>query len=181
MRAFIAAEIPDDIKTKLRELQLRFNMDGLTPVRTEAMHLTLQFFEEVSDEQVVEIERAMDNSRTKRFKVSVAGISYFSPSFVKVIYASIKAGSSEIAALYRDLVANLKANGIMLTEEREYTPHLTLFRVKHQPDKAMLVQTIKKYENSDVGSFSVDRLLLIKSVLSSEGPEYTTLHVTEFD
>lgn len=180
MRAFIAAEIPEDIKERLAELQASFKAPGLVPVRPEAMHLTLHFFAEISDGAKDDISRAMESSKTTRFTVKAEGVSFFTPRQVKVIFASITDGKAELVNLYNTLGKNLERNGIRLTEERAYTPHLTLFRVRGSDNRALL-ELIKNLETAEVGSFIVDRIFLIKSVLTSEGPVYTDLHITELD
>ena len=60
-------------------------------------------------------------------------------------------------------------------EIREFSPHLTIARVKSIQDRENLVSIINSYANETFGEILVKSIKLKKSVLTEKGPIYTTV------
>jgi 2'-5' RNA ligase len=60
-------------------------------------------------------------------------------------------------------------------ENRGFSAHLTIARVRTAKNKEKLIQIIEKYRDIEFGSFKVNSVKLIKSDLTPKGPIYTTL------
>jgi len=62
-----------------------------------------------------------------------------------------------------------------IKEKREFSPHLTVGRVRTAKNKEKLLHTIQTYADTLFGDFFVDSITLKKSDLSAKGPMYTTI------
>jgi 2'-5' RNA ligase len=178
MRAFIAIEVPEEIKNKVETLQKELPSNGIVLVKKDAMHLTLQFLGEISAEKAEMVKDAMQNATRAPFRASFSGISYFTPDFIRVIFAAVGDGSAELKELYAKL-ANALAEREISFEREEYTPHLTIARVKHVGDRKKLIDEINKHSSLELGSFEVKALFLKKSTLTPNGPVYEDLYKLE--
>ncbi len=60
-------------------------------------------------------------------------------------------------------------------KERSYIPHLTIGRVKGVQNKELLSNIVNELEDIDIGSMTVDRIILKESEFTPVGPIYTDL------
>lgn len=178
MRAFIAIEIPDELKDAMIELERTLGLDGLVFVKKEALHITLQFLGEIDDAQAERVKAALGAIKFHPFTARLSGLSYFSPDFIRVVFVKVAGGAQEISELYRLTADALSSAGIKF-EREAYTPHLTIARVKHVSDRSKLISLIERNADLEFGSFSVNSLVFKKSVLTGEGPVYTDLYKLE--
>jgi 2'-5' RNA ligase len=74
-----------------------------------------------------------------------------------------------LAALHRAVNDALRAVGFQ-PESRPFSPHLTLGRLR-EPADASFARGVQ-FESP---AFTIDRLILFRSVLRPEGPEYSRL------
>lgn len=179
MRAFIALEVPEEIKERVEALGKELGAEGLTLVKRNAMHITLQFLGEISEEQAGHVKEAMQTIKFAPFQAELSGISYFTPQFIKVIFIKVARGSDELKELYAKLGDALSASEVSF-ENENYVPHLTVARVKHIGDKRRLLQTIGNHAGTEFGSFAASSVVLKKSVLGPSGPEYSDLYELKF-
>jgi 2'-5' RNA ligase len=82
---------------------------------------------------------------------------------------------AELKRLYDRLEQGLFELGGYRKEERGYTPHLTLGRVKSESDTHVLVKELPRYQAWDVGRTVVEEVLVFASELEKEGPRHTVL------
>jgi len=175
MRAFIAIDIPNSIKESIYEVSKNLSTAGIVVVKPEAMHITLQFLGEIDDTTEGRVEEALGSIEYKSFGISLHGIGYFSPGFIRVLFVEVKEGREELNELYSMISSALKLRSIRF-DSTEYTPHLTIARVKYVKDKHMLTEFAEKYAAHDFGSFRPEAVKLKKSVLGSGGPVYSDVY-----
>ncbi|MGA3020769.1 MAG: RNA 2',3'-cyclic phosphodiesterase [Candidatus Micrarchaeales archaeon] len=175
MRAFIAIEVPDEIKNRVETLQKELQSSGIILVKKEAMHLTLQFLGEINAEEVELVKSAIEKASRAPFRINLSGISYFSPDFIKVIFVAVREGTAELNELYTKLADALTEREIRF-EREEYMPHLTIARVKHVGDRKNLIDEINKHSSLEFGSFEAKSIFLKKSTLTPNGPIYENLY-----
>jgi 2'-5' RNA ligase len=105
----------------------------------------------------------------------VSGLGAFpTPRRPKILWAGITDGAEALKRLYDKLEAKLLDLGYR-KEERGYTPHLTLGRVKSEADGTALVPELSKRLSWDGGHTMVEEVLVFSSVLERDGPVYTVL------
>jgi 2'-5' RNA ligase len=75
----------------------------------------------------------------------------------------------------REAVEDAVAEAGWTREERAFSAHLTLGRIKSQSGIGKLRQALEKGMDTPVGSMVVDKVSLIQSNLKPSGPVYQTL------
>jgi 2'-5' RNA ligase len=182
MRVFAALPLPDQAVEKLGKLaeQLKARYPELKVVRPQGMHITMVFFGELGQEQVLEVMRAMDSPELKMASIRavMGGVGQFPPKGQpRVIYCPIQKGGPEIGYLYRvyyRLISGVQ--GLSLEDERDFTPHVTLARNRRERSRASRislseVEELFRFEYSLI----LDRLVLYQSILRPQGAEYKVM------
>jgi 2'-5' RNA ligase len=134
MRLFIAVKLNDEVKDFLAEAiqKLKAYASGGRFTHRENLHLTLVFLGEVSEEKLVAVKSAMDRVSGKSFRLSVKGFGRFKRRGGDIHWAGI-VGNDALLSLQKQLNIELKTEGFA-SEEREFSPHLTLGREIRIPD-----------------------------------------------
>ena len=174
MRVFAAIEIPDSVKKKILDASKYFAFRDVTLVKENALHITLQFFGEIGQNDVNRIISALDSTKMPSFNVTVHGIGFFKPERIRVVYAGVSGGAGKISELHNLLIRKLN-----IRDEERFVPHVTIARVKGMRDRRAFTDLVSEYEDYDFGSFDVGSVTLKNSVLSSDGPFYSELHKSD--
>lgn len=174
MRLFTSVEIPERIKEEISKISREFDRKGITSAKREAYHITLQFFGNATEEQVGKIREALSSVKRETFTVRLSGLDYFG-KLPRVIFIPVKEGSRELTSIYSEIEENLEKVGIFHEKENEYSPHLTIARVRHFADKEEILSKIMAYKYHEFGSFTVESLFLKKSTPTPEGHVHETL------
>lgn len=177
MRIFAALPLPVQAVKKLEELaeELKTRYPDLRVAKPRGMHITMVFFGELNQDQVLGVMRVMDNSELKVSSIQavMGGIGQFpQQGRPRVIYCPIHKGAPEISYLYR-LYHQLLSNtgGLSIEEQREFTPHITLARNKDTRVSLSDVEELFRFEYSLI----LDRLVLYQSILRPQGAEYKVM------
>jgi 2'-5' RNA ligase len=78
-------------------------------------------------------------------------------------------------SLHDALEPPLQELGCYRREERRYTPHITLGRVRSERAGDQLASALKKYANWQGGVTEVREIQVLSSQLTPQGPVYTAL------
>lgn len=182
LRAFIAVEIPLGIRQAIYNATARLQKGIGSLVRwvpLENMHLTLKFLGDVSASNVDMLTQMMaaEADLFHCFEIRLNGLGSF-PNLKRprVIYIGIQA-PAELEALQRGIESASRRLGYE-SEERGFSPHLTIGRVKQTVSSAEQ-QTIRHMlEETKIdllGTARVDSVHLYKSDLRPAGSVYTRL------
>lgn len=176
IRAFIAVELPEDVRAALRGAR-----DALTPLARGArwtpnpsIHLTLKFLGDTPREKVVDIAAVMDTvaGGGAGFALGLSGVGVFpNPQAARVLWVGVDDPTGACAPLARELEFALAPLGFT-PEKRAFRPHLTLARFKNP---ARVQDDVFKY-NPEPVSFEVTQITLFQSRLQPGGAVYTPLH-----
>jgi 2'-5' RNA ligase len=174
-RAFIAVDLAPlpSLETFLGDLA---QVKGLKPVDPRALHVTLKFLGDVEEALVESIGKAMEGScqGISPFQVEIAGSGAFPPKGgARVVWAGLK-GAEPLAKIAARLESSLEPLGFA-PEGRGFKPHLTLARVKEASASNRARAIAMDYEGTGFGSKMVTEVLLKRSVLRPQGPEYSTV------
>ena len=180
MRCFIAISLPDERKAEISGIQERMKTAGadLSWTRQEGMHLTLKFLGEVEEKRIPKIERSLDMAvdGITTFTLSVSGMGIFpdlrSP---RVVWIGLKEEGNNLIKLHKGVEEELKKIGFP-SEERRFTPHITLGRIRSNRNIEKLLKLIDAEKGIDTGGFEVSEIHLIKSELKPSGAVYTELY-----
>lgn len=183
LRAFIAIEIPPSILSAIEKetFGLRRLADSSlvrwTP--TANMHLTLKFLGDVSETNLQFIKQMLTQECAQRapFDLQIGKLGSFPTSRrPRVIWIGIKA-PAELAALQSGIESAAERLGYT-KEERDFSPHLTIGRVRQNLPAADLGRVSAALESTHVsmlGTAKIDSVHLYKSELKPTGSIYTRL------
>jgi RNA 2',3'-cyclic 3'-phosphodiesterase len=175
-RGFIAIDIKSDQKLIELESEIKKTGADLKLVEPENVHITLKFLGDTEETLVDEIEKIITNAvkETKSFNIQLKGTGVFpNQNYIKVVWVGIE-NCDPIAVIANEIDEKLSKLGFK-REERAFSPHLTIARVKTSRNKDKLLQIIEKYRDIEFTDMKVDSIKLKKSDLTPKGPIYTTL------
>lgn len=183
-RLFAACELPADVHAALDALvhALRPSVPrGLVRwARPDGVHLTLQFYGDVSAQQQVRLEAALADAARGRGPMALRtiGVSAFPrPGAARVLWAGVDGDVSALRDLQRQVLALSEVLGFA-PEARGFTPHLTLGRVREDAGRerlALIAATLAEHQAWSGPSFIADRLSLMQSDRRPDGAVYTAV------
>lgn len=182
MRVFIAIDIDESIIKALGDLQS--DMQGKADIKKsdarwvnpDTLHLTLKFLGEIKDEQVVDVCRAVEvvAGRHQNFEFDVEAVGYFGGKSARVLWVGAGNESDELSKLQQDLEQELAQVG-WPKENRKFSGHLTLCRVRNPRAGFELAKMTESYKDFKLGTMPADSLCVYQSDLTPKGPIYTVL------
>lgn len=185
IRTFIAIELPPEVLAALEQVQaqLRRGEGGAAGrwVSRESIHLTLKFLGDVPSERLEEVYRAVARAAAAHvpFTLQVVGTGCFpNPRRPRVIWAGVREETGQLLALQRAVERELQRLGFP-KEERPFTPHLTLARVREGADPrqaAALGQAAAQSQMGEVAQMRVERVSVMRSDLQPSGAVYHELY-----
>jgi 2'-5' RNA ligase len=183
IRSFIAIELGDDEKRALERIQSKLKRE-LPPVRwvkPATMHLTLKFLGYVEEDQIPRIVEIVNSAARGcgPFRMRLKCIGAFPNSRnPRTIWIGVREESGALKRLAAELEKLLSRIGIE-PEDRPFSPHLTLGRVKERGDRNTFESVLTVFKDQDAGEVQVDRISLMRSDLTPQGPIYTELHLVD--
>ena len=182
MRVFIAIDIDDVTRGDLADLQseLRAKADigrkDAKWVDPRNVHLTLKFLGEAKDAQVVEVCNVAKDvaSRHSSFDVDIETVGCFGGKSARVVWVGAGHDCDELLALHQDLEEKLAEAG-WSKENRKYSGHLTLCRVRNSKAGLKLAELTASYQDFKLGTISAEAITVYQSELTPSGPDYSVL------
>jgi 2'-5' RNA ligase len=176
MRLFTAIEISEDVRTRLERLIAHLRPTAhvkWSPVYN--LHITLKFIGEWPADDLEKLQCTLAQVAPRApLPIDVRGVGWFpNPYHPRVFWAGI-AGPPELPALASDIETTLLPLGVV-KDERDFSPHLTLARIKQPTPMDSLRQAVTDLESVDFGAFLADRFCLYRSQPGSAGSVYTKL------
>ena len=176
MRLFTGIDLSSDVLEHLRLLvgklqpTARINWSTVTN-----LHITTKFIGEQPETELTPLKEALARvPLPPPFNVAIRGLGWFPNQFApRVFWAGVEAPAS-LWDLARDTEVALEPLGVA-REERRYSPHLTLARIKTRLNLDRLLSAIDALPSSDFGSFTVQGFNLYLSQQGSSGSVYTKL------
>jgi 2'-5' RNA ligase len=178
-RTFIAIELPPQVRAHLADCQQRLRRAGgdVRWVRPDLIHLTLVFLGDVPTDMLADLEKAVREALAPfgALALRVQGAGRFPPrGLPRTIWIGLDETTGRLAALQKAL-ANATAAFAEKKEDRSYTPHLTLGRVKSPRGGRDLAGTIDAMAGVTGPSLEAREVTIFKSDLSPQGPTHTPL------
>jgi RNA 2',3'-cyclic 3'-phosphodiesterase len=187
LRTFIAIELNEALHVALRSVQEKLKRQ--TPpgsvkwVGPDGIHLTLKFLGDTPASRIHEIEAALRVACTglEPFEFSVEGRGCF-PNFhrPRVIWVAVREKSTSLTRLQAAVERTVAPLG-WPTEERPFSPHLTLGRINKGADThtaAAVGQGVERTVVEQIGLQRVTAVNLMQSDLRPSGAVYSrVLHI----
>jgi 2'-5' RNA ligase len=173
VRAFVALELPDEIKDRLKEVQgkLRGCSARLTIVEPALIHITLKFLGVVAEKDLPQVSAALRSVSFRQFPITVGTVMVNNPKRPHTVWCTVS-DYGEGKKLFKQVEEVLAPFGFE-RETRMFTPHATLARVK-APDPSLFT-VLRALEGTTYGDCMIRGMKLKKSTLTSRGPMYEDL------
>jgi 2'-5' RNA ligase len=180
IRTFIAVGLDKAVHDRTVALQEALSQSGAEVkwVEPENLHVTLLFLGEVGDRDLPGVCRVVAERAAGRapFAMSVETAGCFpNPRRPRVLWAGIGAGTQELVTLHDALEPPLMELGCYRREERQYTPHITLGRVRSERPSDKLAGALARHAGWQAGGMQVREVLVMGSELTPRGPVYTVM------
>jgi RNA 2',3'-cyclic 3'-phosphodiesterase len=176
MRLFTGIDIPYEIRRNLELLVAHLKPKAdiqWSPLGN--LHVTTKFIGEWPDEQLDQVMEALKRiAPVGALNIGVRGLGWFpNPHSPRVFWAGIEA-PPELALLAASTERVLGEIGIP-REDRPFSPHLTLARIRQPGPLAQLQKAIAELPGADFGAWRTNRFHLYRSQLRPGGSIYTKL------
>jgi 2'-5' RNA ligase len=159
---------------------LKQNYPDMNFIKSQGMHITIQFFGEISEKEALSLIKLMDEPLIKIFKIKakIGSIGSFPVrGNPRVVFASLEEGNNDIILYYKTFHEIISRLGYEEDNRDEFVPHITLARNKGARIEHGFLRRIPLERLS----FAFDRVVLYKSVLKPTGAEYSALKTVFFD
>ncbi len=178
VRTFIAVEIPDNVRDVISGVisELRKFCGGVRWVPPENLHLSLKFLGDLEPERFsvlkVTVGRALTGSRP--FGMTLSGIGAF-PNLrrPRVFWIGVGDRGKDFEGIYDKIEGALSDEGFP-KEERKFSPHLTIGRVKSPRELGEVASKVDRVSLAPQ-EITVSEVVIMKSDLRPSGPIYTPL------
>ncbi len=180
VRTFISVPIPVAVQKQARLMQGRLQAAGgdVKWVDPSQIHITLKFLGDVDFTPPGKLREAVAAAIHDEppFSLRLSGLGTFPLAGVpRVIWAAIDGDLHRLLSLQKKVETAVVEQGFP-PEERPFSPHVTLGRVRSPRNTAQLKELLKGMESTELGQFAVTEVRVMKSQLAPSGPHYTILH-----
>ena len=178
MRTFIAIDLPEHVKAEVfKKAENLFGKKLFYGNITDKsnLHLTLRFFGDVSAEKIEEVIKKLKEIKLKKFSCSTGKIGFFDDeSHIRIIW--IELVSDEFKKIDTEIS---KAFPEFPSDYNEFSPHVTMARVKFVTNRKELIEALQKINLRKI-DFDINEICLMKSELRKEGSKYKVIEKFRF-
>jgi len=178
MRVFVAAEVPEDIRSGLSRIQTALSDLGLRQLRwveSSKIHLTLRFCGEMAPEATQRLSTALsDPAPVAAFRVRLERLQFLPPRGSPRVLVLSLAESDPLQRLAGWIDRAAQAVGVE-KEERPYRPHLTLGRFRSGGRSPHHLRPAEFPKDMAGMEFLIEGFQILQSRLGAGGPSYTVL------
>ncbi|MBI4591177.1 MAG: RNA 2',3'-cyclic phosphodiesterase [Candidatus Rokubacteria bacterium] len=184
IRSFVAILLSEEVRAAVaREIDhLRPLGPRVSWVAPPNLHLTLKFLGELPPDAFERVKEGLVEAvaGATPFSLRFQGLGAF-PGLARprVLWVGVIEGGQTAQALQSRLEAALTRRGFA-GEERAFSPHLTIGRVREPRALTQLQQALAGAERMEFGRLDVHALSLMRSDLSPGGSRYTELATFPF-
>jgi len=164
LRLFVGVELPPGVKLQLSLMAA--GLPGAKWVDPGNYHLTVRFIGEVDEGQAADIDAALAQLRAPRFGLTLATVGHFG---LRMLWVGIERNPA-LQHLHEKVESALSRLGYP-PEERRYTPHVTLARLKGTTE-GKLRDFLTQHALFRAAPFAVERFSLVASFLTKSGAIY---------
>ena len=185
-RLFWAIDFPEELK----ELLLFKSLNDLNPIRLlskKNIHLTLLFLGELIENDFKKYIKKIDSLNLRlesNFKLSLKQVGVFpNVKYPKILWIGVEHFDENLFILYKQIFnfsKRILKKKLNISKHRKFTPHITIGRFRQKCNTKILKEILEKYQHYEFGDFSVNNVLLFKSVLTPKGPIYDIIKKIKF-
>jgi 2'-5' RNA ligase len=183
IRAFIAIELPCELKEALAGLQSKLKAATACPAKwvpADNIHLTLSFLGDIQPLQVNDIQQTLTQicGELAPFKLYIGKLGAF-PNYYRpqVVWIGLDGDMEPLSSLHRKIEAGLARLGFK-PENHSFSPHLTLARLRDEAlsaERQKLGDTVNRTICEINHALPISEICLMRSNLTPAGAIYTRL------
>jgi 2'-5' RNA ligase len=177
-RIFAAVPVSDGVRAVMRDAQEALAPQGwlVKWIEPELAHLTVKFYGDIAVTSIPHLESLLAHVAQSAPPANVRATqigAFPSMRHPRVIWLGLDGDLAHLSGL----AARVEevSNGFGKPDDRPFNPHITLGRFRAGAPAPGNVQAALAELQPDPVAFCVDRLQLIRSVLTPYGPSYTTI------
>ena len=171
-RLFVAIDLPNQAQAELLALQTQ--LPGARWVPAEQLHLTLRFLGDVEDTVIPLLTAALAGVQETPFDLSLHGVGHFPPrTHPKVLWTGVSP-CEQLSSVQQQIESAVQSVGLP-AEERPFSPHITLARLKETPTAAVL-DFEQRHHQFRYGPLAVTAFHLYESTLTGKGAVHERRH-----
>lgn len=178
IRTFVAVEMPEEVRRQFGEVQAELQRAEahVKWVEPQNIHVTLKFLGDITEEDLGRLYEGVTKGvqGLAPFEIVLSQLGAF-PNLrrPRVVWIGVERGKEKLIELQKRLEESISQHGFS-KEDRKFSPHLTIGRVKLPRGTDDLVNAIKAtpFESNSIG---IREVVVMKSTLTPEGPIYTQL------
>ncbi len=192
VRAFVAIELPAEVKASLGKIQAEMNRRMIASlgaqaadkaikwVNPEGVHLTLKFLGSVPASRIARIENALRRAAANNSELTIelGGLGAFpSPQRPRVVWIGTHGEIEKLAKIQSEVDSELAALGFP-REERAFSPHITLARLREtasSEERRKIGEAVKAGPQVAPMRVHVEAISLMRSELSRAGARYSRI------
>lgn len=167
MRCFVAVAASGSLAERVAHIQKQM-LGHVQLIPAKNLHITLKFIGDVSDAEQQTVSQRLESValRFAPFSAPVAGMGTFPPAGqARVVWIGVPA----ILNLQKAVDDVLKDFG----DNKGIIPHLTIARLRDK--NPGIRRFVEQHAGTEFGSLHIDRLALMRSVLTPHGAVYETV------
>ncbi|GAB4269126.1 MAG: RNA 2',3'-cyclic phosphodiesterase [Thermincola ferriacetica] len=182
-RCFLAVPLSDETKRQLSAVQESIEKvagpEGfrIKWAERQNLHLTVKFFGDISEQQIGRLKdmipERLNRVRSFRFKLTKIG-GFPNLKNPNVLWTGVCDAGSNLARLH-EIIDEIAEEIGLARDAKKYIPHLTLGRLKKQPEKAFHLSPQGTVEGITGLTVHVGEVILYESRLTPAGPVYKSL------
>ena len=178
IRSFISIELSDDIRRSMADLiaELRKAGADVTWMPTEKIHLTLKFLGNTDDSLIPKIKEEISKKllHYNAFYIKIVGVGCFpSEKRPRVLWVGME-NSDILQSIQKEMDTEVAGLGFA-REDRPFSPHLTIGRVRSQTGIAEMLRRLAEFRTAYFGVIEVKSIHIMKSELKPAGAEHTSI------
>jgi 2'-5' RNA ligase len=172
-RYFVAVILPEHVKDSLLAA-LPPEILGMRRITRQEMHLTLHFLGELASSTYKSVEQALASVRIDAFAIKIRGVGAFSAEGLpKVLWAGVE-NDPALLALHQSISTVLSDAIDFRTEERPYSPHITLARLNSPVARDSIDRYLRENASFDIPPALVTQFAVYSSQIVNDIPRYQT-------
>lgn len=174
MRAFVAIELPDDLRAALVQVQDAIPVGRAVPEGN--LHLTLAFLDDQPGTALRALHETLSETRLPGAMLTIRGARLFGGRSPR-LFAAEALRNPDLAELHRVVRVAIHLAGIALPRER-FRPHVTLTRFHRrevETDRARIEEVATVFAGLALDPCRAEAVGLYRSTLTEEGAIYEEL------
>lgn len=178
VRTFVAVEMPEEVQEQFREVQAQLQQADahVKWVDPHNIHVTLKFLGELPEDRLEELYEGVTQGvqGIAPFQISLSQLGAF-PNLrrPRVVWVGVEDGKETLIEFQSKMEESISRHGFP-KENRKFSPHLTIGRVKSPRGVEDLVNAIRATAFQS-GFFGINEVVVMESTLTPEGPIYSPL------